>query len=205
MSIASKTFLATSDLNGKTDCAPCTRIRTIINVNPDRQLDLNVNPTGRNVQTSIIPTLKETWETSLANELGRLSQGTQDIKGTGTFTFIRKSEVPKDHLNDVTCGRIVVSYRLEKKEKIRTRLTAGRDKINYPFETSAPTCGLPVNKLHFNSVLSTPGAMYATIDVFDFYLGTKLKRSEITSTSSGSVLEALTNLAEPSVISSVAQ
>ena len=33
-------------------------------------------------------------------------------------------------------------------------------------------------KLHLNSVLSTPGAEFASFDVSNFYLGTKLPRPE---------------------------
>ena len=106
------------------------------------------------------PEVKEIWEKALSNELGRLAQGVREIKGTDTIFFIKKSEIPKDRLKDVTYGRIVVSYRPQKEEKNRARLTAGGDRINYPFETSAPTCSLPTIKMHFNSVLSTPGAKF---------------------------------------------
>ena len=47
----------------------------------------------------------------MANELGRLAQGIRDVKGTNTITFIKKSEIPKGRLKDITYGRIVVSYR----------------------------------------------------------------------------------------------
>ena len=124
------------------------------------------------------PELREAWETSLANELGRLAQGIRDIKGTNTITFIKKSEIPLGRLRDVTYGRIVVSYRPQKSEPNRSRLTAGGDRINYPYEVSAPTCAMPTVKLHWNSVLSTPGAKYAVFDISNFYLGTKLPRPE---------------------------
>ena len=42
------------------------------------------------------PELRECWMRSLANELGRLSQGIRDIKGTNTIYFIPKSEIPQD-------------------------------------------------------------------------------------------------------------
>ena len=104
------------------------------------------------------PDLKKTWERSFANELGRLSQGIRDIKGTNTITFIKKSDAPQDRFKDVTYGRIVVNYRPNKEEKERSRFTAGGNLINYPYETSAPTAGITTIKLHLNSVLSTPGA-----------------------------------------------
>ena len=124
------------------------------------------------------PDIKEIWERSLANELGRLSQGARDIKGTNTIFFIKKSDIPTDRLKDVTYGRIVVDYRPNKSDPNRSRLTAGGHKINYPYDVSAPTCGIPVIKLHFNSVLSTPDAKFAVFDISNFYLNCKLKRPE---------------------------
>ena len=42
------------------------------------------------------PDLRELWQRSLANELGRLAQGIRDIKGTNTIYFIPKSDIPHD-------------------------------------------------------------------------------------------------------------
>ena len=102
----------------------------------------------------------------------------RDIKGTDTIFFIKKSDIPKERLKDVTYGRIVVDYRPNKSDPNRSRLTAGGDKINYPYDVSSPTCGIPVIKLHFNSVLSTPDAKFAVFDISNFYLNCKLKRPE---------------------------
>ena len=124
------------------------------------------------------PELRQRWEISLSNELGRLAQGIRDIKGTDTIQFIPKSEIPADRWKDVTYGRIVVDYKPDKTEKHRSRLTVGGDRISYPYDVSAPTCGLPIIKLLWNSVLSTPGAKYFTMDVKNFYLGTPMKRPE---------------------------
>ena len=124
------------------------------------------------------PDLKDAWVKSMANELGRYAQGIRDVKGTDTITFFKKSEVPEDRWKDVTYRRIMVDYRPQKSEPNRTRLTAGGDKINYSEETSAPTCSLPIIKLHWNSVISTPGAEHASFDISNFYLGTRLPRPE---------------------------
>ena len=42
------------------------------------------------------PELRERWMRSLANKLGRLSQGICNVKGTNTIYFIPKSEIPQD-------------------------------------------------------------------------------------------------------------
>ena len=52
---------------------------------------------------------RDIWSTSLENELGRLSQGIRNVKGTNTILFISKSEIPKDRLKDITYGRTVVA------------------------------------------------------------------------------------------------
>ena len=83
-------------------------------------------------------------------------------------------EIPKQRLKEVTYARIVVDYKPYKLEKYRSRITAGGDRINCDYDTSAPTCDLTTIKLHWNSVLSTLGAKYATFDISNFYLGTLL-------------------------------
>lgn len=114
------------------------------------------------------PELRERWMRSLANELGRLSQGICDVKRKNTIYFIPKLESSKDRHRDVTYGRIVVAYKPDKLEKHRSRLTVGGDRINYPGDTGAPTADLPVIKLLWNSVLSTPEAKYFTMDISTF-------------------------------------
>jgi len=79
---------------------------------------------------------------------------------------------------DVTYRRIVVSYRPQKSEPNRTRLTVGRDRVNYPFETSTPTADLLTIKILWNSVLSTPKAKFIYMDVAKFYLGTSMEPPE---------------------------
>ena len=44
--------------------------------------------------------VKDTWERSLANELGRLAQGIRDVKGTNTITFMPESEAPGTKARD---------------------------------------------------------------------------------------------------------
>lgn len=97
------------------------------------------------------PELRERWHLSLANKLGRLAQGIRAIKGTNTIhNFISKSEIPPDRRKDITYGRIVVAYKPDKLEKYQSRLTAGSNCINYPFDTSAFTADLPTIKILWN-------------------------------------------------------
>ena len=52
---------------------------------------------------------KNPWIHSFSNELGRLTQGIWDIKGTDCITFIKRSDVPK-HKN-IVHARIAYTIR----------------------------------------------------------------------------------------------
>jgi hypothetical protein len=137
--------------------------------------------TGKALEYKDLITLdqyKRIWSTSYANELGRLTQGIRDIPGTNTMFYINKSEIPEDRRKDITYGRIVVVVRLQKKEQERTRLTVGGNLIDYPWEVATPTADLTTAKLLFNSVISTPGAVFVVLDCKNFYLQTPMKRPE---------------------------
>ena len=70
------------------------------------------------------------------------------------------------------------TIRPEKAEPNRTRYTVGGDRINYPGEVATPPAEMLVAKILFNSVISTPGARFMTMDISNFYLMTPLKRPE---------------------------
>ena len=124
---------------------------------------------------SVAPNIKKQWSISSANEFGWLANGIGNrIKNpTNTIQFIRKRDIPQDCRKDVTYGSFVCSVQPEKKEKNRTRFTVGSDHINYP--GAVPTADMLVAKILFNSVVSTKGAQFMTIDISDFYLMTPLK------------------------------
>ena len=93
--------------------------------------------------------------------------------------MIYKHEVPKERKKDVTHGTFLCTVRPEKiDEPDRTRFTVGGDQINYPGEVATPTAEMLVAKILFNSVISTKGARFVTIDISNFYLNTPLKRPE---------------------------
>ena len=120
----------------------------------------------------------QTWIISTSNEWGRLMKGvgTRMKKGTETIFPIHRNKVPKDR--KITYGKMVIDIRPEKVEKYRCRLTVGGDKIDYPYDTAAPTVDLETTKCHLNSTISTQNARYATGDLKDFYLNTPMKRYE---------------------------
>jgi hypothetical protein len=125
------------------------------------------------------PRFKDVWNRSSADEFGRLAQGVGGrVKGTDTIRFIHKHEVPQDRFKDVTYIKFVCTIRTEKKDPYRTRATMGGNLINYPDDVGTPTANLLLIKILLNSVISTPGAKFATADISNFYLMTPLKRPE---------------------------
>ena len=126
------------------------------------------------------PTMKADWSHSSANEFGRLFQGIggRIEKPTNTCFFIHKHEVPQDRFKEVTYGKFVCTVRPQKAEPFRTRLTLGGNRIKYPGDVGTPTADMLLFKILLNSVVSTPGAKFMTIDISNFYLNTPMKRFE---------------------------
>jgi hypothetical protein len=126
------------------------------------------------------PKTRATWSHSYGNELGRLAQGMPGrATGTDTIFFIPQHMVPKERTRDVTYGLITCLIRPEKiDEPNRTRLVAGGDRVHYPFDAGTPIADLLTVKLLINSVISTPGARFFTMDIKNFYLNTPMVRYE---------------------------
>jgi hypothetical protein len=49
-------------------------------------------------------------------------------------------------------------------------LVAGGDRVHYPGNTATPTADLLTIKILINSIISTAGAKFMTMDIKDFYL-----------------------------------
>eukprot|EP00804_Cyclotella_cryptica_P022420 CCRYP_021143-RA/>CCRYP_021143-RA protein AED:0.55 eAED:0.45 QI:0/0/0/1/0/0/3/0/179 len=103
-------------------------------------------------------------------ELGRLAQGIPGIvQGTNTIVFIAKDDIPTDRCRDVT---------YEKEDPHRERLTVGGNRIHFPGDCDTPTADMLTTKILLNSIISTQGARFMTIDIKDFYLNTPMARPE---------------------------
>ena len=115
------------------------------------------------------PKYREDWLLSSANEFGRLAQGVGGrISGTDTIFFIHKHEVPEDQFRDTTYAKFVCNERPQKKEVNGTQMVAGGNRIQYPGEVGTPTVEMMLVKILWNSVISTKGAKYMTMDLKDF-------------------------------------
>ena len=128
------------------------------------------------------PKYKDIWENSFGNETGRLAQDMpgriSKKKATNTTSFIKHNETPSKSRRDVTYTHTVCNYCDQKKKKERTCITMGGDRTNFPFECGTPTADLLTIKLLLNSVISTPGGKFMTIDIINFYLNTPMDRYE---------------------------
>ena len=103
------------------------------------------------------------WMKSFPNELSHLEKGISDVPGIYTIDFIPQEEVPFG--TTVTYGRIVCTYCPQKIEKHRTRLTVGGNMFICLYYVSDPTSDMTTAKMLFNSVISTPGECFITIDL----------------------------------------
>ena len=120
------------------------------------------------------PQVRETWRKSAGKELGSLFQGFRGTKGMDACQFIPKHEVPKG--KKVTKPRVVCAHRPEKIDNpFRTRITAGGHLLDFDGETATNSASVETIKILLNSVLSTPGARFATLDIKNMCLESLLK------------------------------
>ena len=111
------------------------------------------------------PKYCQLYATSYSKELGSLAQGIPGkAEGTNTIYFIEKADIPDERRKGVTYGCVVVAYRPEKSDPYQTRLTVGGNLIAYPGDCGTPTVDLLTVKLLLNSIISTPGTKFMTID-----------------------------------------
>ena len=113
------------------------------------------------------PRYKNKWGISSENEFGRFSNGVGGrIKNpNNAIRFLHKTYVPKKRMKDVTYGQLVCTVPPEKSDKNRTLFAVGGNRINYPSKVATPTADMMVDEIFFNSVVSTRGARFMTIEI----------------------------------------
>ena len=87
--------------------------------------------------------------------------------GTNTIFFIHLSKIPKE--KKATCVKLVSRIRSLKEEVNRVRVTVGEDQLGYDGFINTVLATLSMVKCNLNSIISTLGAWYCTIDTKDFY------------------------------------
>eukprot|EP00804_Cyclotella_cryptica_P028355 CCRYP_016413-RA/>CCRYP_016413-RA protein AED:0.25 eAED:0.25 QI:0/0/0/1/1/1/3/0/885 len=134
--------------------------------------------TPRRAATRQFP--REALSAILDTDTGELLEYRHLIKTQSTAPY-GKMHMAKNSVaspKDVTYGRIVANYRPEKDDPYRIRLTVGGNRITYPGDCGTPTADMLTTKILLNSVISTKGARFMTIDIKDFYLNTPMVRPE---------------------------
>ena len=115
----------------------------------------------------------------MCKELGRLTQGYNDVTGTTIIQVMTHKEIkniPADQT--VMYTRIVVDYQPQKDDLNRVCITVDGKIINYIYELTNRTADLTPSKMLWNSTISTPGASFCTADVKNFCLETPMERYE---------------------------
>ena len=113
------------------------------------------------------------WNTSYANELGRLCQGigkvskdpkNQRVEGTNTFCIIKFEDIPQDIRKEMFHSMVVWEVKPHKEDPNRTRITVAGSQNLYPGDVGTPTGSLDLVKLIINSVLSRHNALFVCFD-----------------------------------------
>lgn len=114
---------------------------------------------------------REAWLTAADEEFTRL------ITETETMRFISHADLPQGR--KASYYNPVASVKVKQNCEVRrVRGTIGGNKVDYPGPVSAQTASMSTVKLHINATVSDPAAKYITADLKDYYLGTKLPRTE---------------------------
>jgi hypothetical protein len=124
------------------------------------------------------PATAETWQTAFGKDFGGMTQGDDKTgqKGTNAMFIMNHDEFKAVLMQKkkFTYGSPVVDYRPQKEDPHWIRITVGGNLITYKLSSSVRTADLDTTKLHWNSVVSTPGAKYMCLDIKFFYLTAKL-------------------------------
>jgi hypothetical protein len=112
------------------------------------------------------PDLQPLWKLGFVNEAGRLFQGIHDIPGTNTCFFVELTNIPK--YRKITNSKIVCDYKPHKKEKQRSRLTVGGNRLDYCGDVATSTADITSFKILINSTLSTKYAVMMMMDIKNY-------------------------------------
>ncbi len=118
---------------------------------------------------------------AFGKDFGGMSQGNNKTgqKGTNAMFIMLPSDIPNILKNRVvTYARVVVDHCPQKADHNQIQITAGGNLINNLSKLTTWTVDIRTAKLLWNSVLSTPGVKYLTLDITNFYLFAPLDQLE---------------------------
>ena len=96
--------------------------------------------------------------------------------GANTLFFIPPSAIPQGKI--VTYGCLISTIRPAKAEKNRGRIIVGGDLLEYVRDTTTRCASLNTTNILLNSVISTPGGQFMTINLKGFNYNTPMDTSE---------------------------
>lgn len=109
--------------------------------------------------------------------MGQLSQGLRgNVEGTNPLFYIKHENIPPDCRKDIIYARICINHRPEKADPNHCKISVGGNLIKYPGDVGTRTADMLTVKLLFNSIISTPGAKFMSLDVYNFYPMTPMDR-----------------------------
>jgi hypothetical protein len=119
------------------------------------------------------PATAEIWQTAFGKDFGGMAQGDIKMGQKGTYAMFVMTHDKIKHIlwqgKKITYRNPVVNYRPQKEDPYRIR-TAGGNLVTYKSSPSVCTADLDTAKLHWNSIISTPGATYMCLDIKTNYL-----------------------------------
>ncbi len=128
------------------------------------------------------PATAEVWQTAFGKDFGGMAQGCKKTGQAGTNAMFVMTHKEIMHAlaakKNFTYANPVVDYRPQKEDPHRIRITAGGNLITYEGNASVRTADIDTAKLHWNNVISTPGAKYMCLDIKNFYLTAALEYFE---------------------------
>ncbi len=112
--------------------------------------------------------MSEVWMTAFGKDFGRMCQGGDKTKTTGTDAIFVMD--PKDVLNipknqPPTYAKVIITYRPKKEDPYCIQITVGGNLINYLGELTMRTADMTTTKLHWNSILRTPNTQYMCLNI----------------------------------------
>ena len=116
------------------------------------------------------PKFARIWNTSYANEIGRLCQGIvkgskvprqKRVEGTNTFKIINFADIPQDRRHEICHSMVVCEVKPHKEDPNHTRIAVAGSQIFYPGDVGTPTGSLDLVKIIINRVLSRCNARFS--------------------------------------------
>jgi hypothetical protein len=122
------------------------------------------------------PATSKVWQTAFGKDFGGMAQGDNKSGQKRTNAMFVMTHDEMKHVlqqnKTFTYGNPAVNYKPQKEDPNSNRITitVGGNLFTYESSPSVRTADLDMAELHWNSIISTPGAQYMCLDIKSFYL-----------------------------------